>query len=147
MEEKPKNKVGRPTKYCPALVDRICHLVATNTCGLKELCKKHEEMPDDTTIQDWRYIYPEFSIRYAQAKSKQSELVVETIADLIKETPTYIDEKGVERIDPGIFARQRLLADTHKWFATKLAPKLYGERQQVDTTVTIKHEDALKDLA
>ena len=147
MDEKPKNKVGRPTKYCPEIVDLICEAIGTNTGNVRAISSKYPDMPSEDTIQKWRYRYPDFAVKYAQAKSKQSEMVIETIEDIIRETPTYIDEKGVERIDPGIFARQRLLVDTHKWFASKLAPKIYGERQQVDTTVTIKHEDALKDLA
>jgi hypothetical protein len=29
---------------------------------------------------------------------------------------------------------------------SKLAPKIYGERQTIEQTVTVKHEDALKEL-
>ena len=39
------------------------------------------------------------------------------------------------------------VADNVKWVASKLMPKVYGDRQQVDSTVTITHEDTLKDLS
>ena len=149
MDEKPKAKMGRPTKYCPEIVDRICLLVATHTCGLKKLCIMYPEIPDDTTIQDWRYLYTDFSLRYAQSKMKQAELLAEEVLDICDydAQDTTIDSHGNEVCNVEYIARSRLRVDTRKWIATKLAPKIYGERQQVDTTVTIKHEDALKDLA
>lgn len=42
--------------------------------------------------------------------------------------------------------RMRLRIDTRKWLAAKLFPRVYGEKQQIDSTVTVKHEDKLKEL-
>ncbi len=147
MDEKPKKK-GRPTKYCPYIVEEICELVATDTCGLKALCDKHPHIPNHDTIQRWRYLYPTFSSQYAQAKMKQAELLAEECLEICDKDDEDIkyDKDGNEICNTEFIARARLRVDTRKWIATKLAPRIYGERQQVDTRITVTHEDALKAL-
>jgi hypothetical protein len=58
----------------------------------------------------------------------------------------YEDDKGNKRVDSGYSQSQRLIADTRKWIACKLIPKVYGDKQTIEQTVTVKHEDALKEL-
>ena len=41
---------------------------------------------------------------------------------------TYIDEDGNVRVNPDVIARSRLRVDTRKWYASKLAPKIYGDK-------------------
>lgn len=146
MDEKPRKKMGRPTKYCEEMVEAICFRVATNMGGLKKLCEQFPELPEESTVQEWRYKYTDFSVRYAQAKMKQAELMAESLNDLTENVEPYIDEFGNKKVDSGMVAWRRLQADTIKWQATKLAPKIYGDRQQIDTNVKITHEDALKAL-
>lgn len=146
MDEKPKNKKGRPTIYCPEIVERILFLVATEPCGLKQLCERFPELPNHDTIKEWRYKYEDFSARYAKSKAMQVEFMAEDIHDIVNDVEPYFDEHGNKRIDSGTVQWRRLQADTLKWQATKLVPKLYGERQQVQTSVTVKHEDAITDL-
>jgi hypothetical protein len=130
------------------MVDEICFRVATNVEGLKKICEQFPKLPEERTIQEWRYKYSDFSLKYTQAKMKQAELMAESIADVHQDTinSAYFDEFGVRHVDSGIVAMNRLIIDSHKWQASKLAPKLYGDKQQVDTTITIRHEDALKEL-
>lgn len=138
---------GRPTKYNKELCDLICQRVATHTCGLKALIDKYKDMPSEPTIYDWRYIYPEFSKQYAQAKMHQAELMAEMLCELSKvDNYEYKDEEGVTRVDSGIVGARRLQVDTIKWQASKLAPKIYGDKTQNDSVVTVRYEDALKEL-
>jgi hypothetical protein len=140
-----KHAGGRPSKYTPELAALICKRVATNHIGTAKLCKIHDDLPDDTTIYEWRYERPEFSRMYAEAKIKQSELLAERLIDLAEEKAYYIDAEGNERVDGGFIQSQRLQVDTTKWIAAKLLPKVYGDKQQTD--ITVKHEDDLKSLA
>ena len=41
---------------------------------------------------------------------------------------TYIDEKGREVIDREVIARSQLRIDARKWYASRLAPKKYGDK-------------------
>lgn len=138
--------MGRPTIYSEELADRICELVATNTDGLPKLCAKHDWMPHEDTIKTWRFRKPDFSAKYAEAKKFQAELMAEQVKEIAAEKAYYIDAEGNQRVDSGFVASQRLQADTVKWLASKLAPKIYGDRQTIEQTVTVKHEDALKEL-
>jgi hypothetical protein len=90
--------VGRPSIYTTELADLICYRIATSSTGTKNLCKSYDDMPDDTTIYDWRYKNEDFSRKYATAKMKQAELMAETILEFC-EVPTFDDKEGIERVD------------------------------------------------
>lgn len=137
---------GRPTKYNEKIARLICERVATHDVGLTKLCEMYDELPPKQTIQDWRYKYPEFSSQYAQAKLKQAELLAESIEELASEKGTYIDDNGNVRIDPGFIAHQRLKIDARKWLASKLIPKVYGDRVENKVTV-VSYEESLKKLS
>jgi len=121
--------IGRPSLYTPELADKICNLVATTTLGTNKLCKLHDDLPDEGIIYDWRWRYEDFNQKYVKAKSRQAELMAEKLHELC-DVPTFMDSDGIERVDSGRVALQRLKVDTVKWEASKLAPKIYGERKQ-----------------
>lgn len=137
---------GRPTIYTPELADLICLRVATHQIGTKRLCKLYDDMPDDTCIYEWRYKHPEFARKYAEAKMRQAELMAEEIIDIADDDThdTRYDKDGNESCNAEFVARSRLRVDTRKWLASKLAPKIYGDRSTVETVV--KHEENIQDL-
>ena len=136
---------GRPTLYSEELADRICQVVATHPHGLPKLCKMFDFMPSSETINVWRWQKSDFSAKYTLAKQHQAELMAESSEDVIDELTNYefSDKDGATRIDSGIVARARLLIDTRKWHASKLAPKIYGDKSQPETAST----DNLKDVS
>lgn len=137
---------GRPSIYTDKLADLICSRVATHPIGLPKLCAMFDDMPSHETINVWRYERKQFSDKYAEAKRFQAEFIAESLIDMCA-VEDYQDKDGVTRVDAGMVARQRLLVDTVKWHASKLAPKIYGDKQQTESTVTVKHEDDLKNLS
>jgi hypothetical protein len=129
-----KLKTGRPTLYTRELAEFICDKVATHTEGLKTLCSMFEEFPDHTTINLWRFKYPEFSTLYMHAKRAQIDLTMEELDTIMNESLNYYtDEKGNTRIDSPSATIAIAKANNRKWFASKLAPTLYGDRTQVET--------------
>ena len=127
---------GRPSTYTHQMGDRICELVATNTCGLDELCEKYPELPVESTVRLWRFRHADFSTKYAQAKMFQAELLAEQIHKISNNPLMYHDAEGNERVDSGSVALARLRVDSIKWHASKLAPKIYGDRQVIEQTTT-----------
>ena len=138
--------MSRPTMYSIELAEKICETIATHTEGLPTLSKMYQWFPDELAIRVWRFKHPEFASMYTQAKQFQAELLAEQVREIAAEKAYYIDAEGNQRVDSGFIASQRLQADTVKWLASKLAPKIYGDRQTIEQTVTVKHEDALKEL-
>lgn len=138
--DKPKNKGGRPSKYNEELADRFCRKVATTTLGLEKLCASDPEFPCADTIYQWRIDFPSFSEKYTIAKQKQADILIEEIMD-IADTCANNYENGSEYV-----MATRLQIDTRKWFASKLLPKVYGDKVQNETVVTISHEKAVEAL-
>ncbi len=139
--------MARPTNYTPEIAELICLRVATHQMGTRKLCEKYDDMPSDNCIYEWRYKHPEFAAKYAQAKIRQAEIMAEEIIDIADDDSKDIkyDKDGNEVCNSEFVARSRLRVDTRKWLASKLAPKIYGDRSSVETT--IKHEESLNDLS
>jgi hypothetical protein len=147
---KAKAKVGRPTDYSEELANIICERVATSTLGLNRLCEKYDDMPVKSTVNLWRYKYPEFSTQYAQAKLFQADLLAEECLDIADDDSqdTRIDpETGFETCNTEFIARARVRIDTRKWLAAKLLPKQYGpvveDKKSISESIVEKLIDRL----
>jgi hypothetical protein len=136
--------MGRPTKYNQELANLICERVATHEVGLQRLCSMYADMPDKTTINKWRYKYHEFSTQYAQAKISQIETLMDEIIDIADDSTRdeMINEHGVRVCNSEFIARSRLRIDTRKWLASKLIPRLYGDKD--DAYVNLKFPSDIK---
>lgn len=141
--------MGRPSSYTDELGKAICKAVSTSTDSLAQICAQNPEFPSPKCIYEWRIDYPLFGNMYALAKGMQADLLAEEILSIADDSSkdTIIDAEGNERCDHEWAHRSRLKIDARKWIACKLMPKVYGDKQQVDSTITISHEDTLKDLA
>lgn len=133
------------TEFQQEIAEKICKIIATHTESIEELIEMYN-LPKRTTIYEWLWKNDTFSNMYKKAKMRQAELMAEELEAVANKKSYYVDSEGNERIDPGSIQSQRLIADTRKWIATKLAPRIYGDKQTIEQTVTVKHEDALKDL-
>jgi hypothetical protein len=72
--------------------------------------------------------------RYARAKEAALEAMADEMLDIADdvERDTYEDGEGAVRIAPDVVNRARLRVDTRKWIMSKLAPKKYGDKLDVD---------------
>ncbi len=138
---------GRPSLYNDELAEKICDLVATTEDGLTELCSKHDWLPDESTIRLWRFKHAKFSLQYIQAKKFQAELLAEGTLAIAKVKPTYHDSDGNERVDAGHVAWQKLNINTRQWHASKLAPKIYGDKLQTEHSVSDSTKEVVKRVA
>lgn len=145
-------KVGRPTDYSETIAALICERVATSTLGLNKLCALYDDMPVKSTVNQWRYKYPEFSTQYAQAKLFQADLLAEECLDIADDSTndTLINAEGFETCNTEWINRCRLRIDTRKWLAAKLLPKQYGpmiaeDKKTVSESIVEKLIDRLID--
>lgn len=143
-------KRGRPTDYTPELAKEICTAIASSSKGLGRLCKDNPNWPNQDTIFTWLKIHSEFSEQYARAKRLQIEVLVDEIIEIADDSSqdNIINQQGQIICNNATINRARLRIDTRKWIASKLAPKIYGDK--IDNTHSvdiISHEEALKLLA
>lgn len=147
-----RKKMGAPTKYTEQLADKICGAVSVTTDGLDKVCARYPEFPDPTTIYEWRIKYPYLSKKYEDAKRSQAELLANEIIQIADDSSRDVlikqgkDGEEYEMQNTEFIARSRLRVDARKWVASKLLPKVYGDRTINESTVTIKYEDQLKNL-
>lgn len=125
-----KHPGGRPSIYTQELAKKICDAVATNPLSIGRICKKYPEFPHVDTVFTWKREKPEFSEMYAQAKRDQIEVLVDQILDISDDTSEdyYVNNKGEDVFDSEHVQRARLKIDTRKWYAAKLAPRIYGDK-------------------
>jgi len=108
--------------------------------GLDRLCKLHDDLPDKTTVNLWRSIYPDFSTQYAQAKIQQADLLAEECLEIADDARNdYMESFSNEpdatpyKVMGEVVNRSRLRIDTRKWLASKLLPKQYGDQHRIES--------------
>ena len=123
--------MGRLTDYNQEITDIICGMISTTTKGLGRLCAENPELPDEATIHRWRLKHEIFRKQYAQAKQNQAELLAQEIIEIADESAGDIkyDKDGNESLNGEYVARSRLRVDARKWVASKLLPKVYGDKK------------------
>lgn len=136
--------LGRPTDYTPELAEEICKAISCDSKGLRRLCQEHEHWPARANIYKWLRKYPEFRDQYTQAKEHQIEALVDEILEIADDTShdtiIKVDNDGNERevCNSEWINRSRLRIEARKWFACKLAPKIYGDKHEVaEKTVSL----------
>lgn len=125
--DKVKRKVGAPSKKTKALCDAICEGIAQGKSA-RTMCV--EAGIGQTTLWQWLEDDTEFQKQYARAKDKCADLYAEEIIEIADESANdfYIKEDGTRSIDNEAVQRSRLRVDARKWYASKLAPKRYGDK-------------------
>ena len=134
MKEKDvPRRAGRPSVFRTQeneheTLDRIfLRLVLGET--MTNVCK--EVGIDRSTI--WRRITanPGFCDAYKRARELQAHALVDRALEIADDSSkdTYIDGEGRRRIDYDNINRAKLRVNYTKWFAGKIAPHIYGNRQ------------------
>ena len=107
----------RPSKYSDELALEICTRLAEGE-SLKKICSD-EGMPHRTTVNAWRRDHPGFSAMFARAREDCGDTMAEA-AVAVAMTATPETAQAV-----------RVKYDALRWYASKLGPKVYGDRTQL----------------
>ena len=108
---------GRPTDYNLELTSRICERLATGE-SLRSICRD-DDMPSLASIFLWLAKHPEFSEQYTRAREAQAEAHADRIVEIADD----------DTIDPN---HKRIMVDARKWVASKLKPKRYGDKVDLE---------------
>ncbi len=123
---------GRPTMYSDALAAEICRLMAEEGLSVRKLCEL-PGMPSRITIINWLADdrHTEFLNQYTRAREALADYHAEATVDIADEADVVVRHDGEDvtlDLSATAVARNRLRMDARKWYASKLAPKKYGER-------------------
>jgi hypothetical protein len=108
---------GRPSIYTQELADRICERLASGE-SLRAICLD-DGMPDGKTVRNWLSDKPDFVLQYARAREDQAEAHADRIIEIADDAD----------IDPH---HKRIMVDARKWVASKLKPKRYGDKLDLE---------------
>lgn len=131
MKKKAKGKAkkpGRPSGYSPQIAAKICEVISTSSVGLHTICKE-SGMPAVSSIMKWLKEHEEFSEQYARARELQADFMAGEILQIADD-----GSKDIVHTELGDYTnheainRSRLRVDARKWLASKLAPKVYGDK-------------------
>ena len=113
-------KIGRPAKYTNDLAMEICRRIAEGE-PLTKICKD-PAMPSYSTVMNWRKDNPDFLETYACAREDAGDTLADDIISIA-------DQVLAGEIDPHA---ARVAIDAKKWAASKLKPRSYGDRLNLD---------------
>jgi terminase small subunit-like protein len=107
--------MARPSLYSEKIVKEICTRLADGE-SLRDI-SLDSHMPTNMTIYNWLQKHEEFFEQYTRAREMQGY----THAAMAIEAATKAKDAGLGR----------LAYDALKWHASKLVPKVYGDKTEV----------------
>lgn len=124
---------GRPSSYSPSVGDTICTRISEGE-SLRRICMD-DGMPDKTTVLRWLSTQPEFRTQYAHARELQADALAEECLDIADDgSNDWMEQHDAEgnslgwKLNGEAVQRSRLRLEQRRWYASKLAPKKYGEK-------------------
>jgi hypothetical protein len=129
--------------YTPEIAEEILERLEDGE-PLTAICEL-EGMPSRGAVRQWVQVdHDGFAARYAQARARGIEHIADEILSIsddgTQDTKTTAD--GREITDYEVVARSRLRVDSRKWLLSKLLPKQYGDRLDLNHS----GEVAIKDI-
>lgn len=132
--------MARPTDYTIELGSEICSRIAEGE-SVRSIVKD-EAMPSSSTIFRWLLDEDkkEFWEQYEKSRNIQAELMFEELVEIADDgTNDYMEKENkdgstYEVVDSEHIQRSRLRVDTRKWYLSKVLPKKFGEKLDIDHT-------------
>ena len=139
--------MARPSSFTQEIADEICRRLTLGET-LRAICRD-DGMPSRETVARWYTsadpFFAEFRGQYARAREEQAHNLVDEIVEISDDgTNDWMERRSESEKGAGISTgwvlngehvqRSRLRVDSRKWFASKVLPKIYGDKVQAELT-------------
>lgn len=139
---------GRPTKFSNDIAEKICEEIATSSKSLKTICKD-ENMPSVRTVLSWlsdgdkvdgKQELKDFLHQYTRAREQQADFLAEEIIEIADDGSNDLmtivkGDVSYEQENKEVTNRSKLRVEARKWIASKLKPKKYGEKVEMNHAI------------
>jgi transposase-like protein len=97
--------------------------------SLRSICAE-QGMPSESLVRKWTTLEPEFGTQYARAREAGMDAMADEILAIADDVASDYKETadGRKVIDQEAINRSRLRVDARKWLMSKIAPKTYGDK-------------------
>jgi hypothetical protein len=113
------------------IVASICTTIMGGAT-VAEACREQGVSRD--TLHRWVAEDPQLGEAYSRARAEQAHSMADQALEIADEPAETSEE----------VQRNRLRVDTRKWLASKIAPRVYGERIAQDVTIVVDRAEELK---
>lgn len=141
-----KAVIGRPyVVLTPEYTDILLESIATNVESLSSIVgrlqKEYTKFPSCRVVYERLRTDENFYDLYMKAKGDQSDLLVDEMISIADDDSE--DEQGNTSVQ-----RCKLRVETRKWVASKLKPKIYGDRaDRLAVNIQINNDSSPIDLS
>lgn len=126
-------------EYDESVADAVCDAIATQSKGLGAIIEELGYQISPSLIYKWIQQNDSFRERYARAKAEQARVMADEICAIADSTQSgeIVTEKGdgtveIKRAD--MIEHRKLRIESRKWLASKLLPKVYGDKSAIALT-------------
>ena len=132
-----------PTTFSEGVARKLCERLMLGE-SLRQICET-PTMPNKRTVARWLADpkLADFREMYYHARRVQAEIRVDEIFEIADDTSddwteqTDKDGNFIKYVPNNeAIQRSRVRIDTRKWYASKMVPKIYGDKQEVTHGVT-----------
>lgn len=136
--------MSRPSSFTQEAADTICSMLAEGM-SLREVCRQ-EGQPDMKTVMRWLASDSNDSFRHQYARAKEAGIVAiaEEILDIADDgTNDWMERKNADGENIGwqfngeAARRSQIRIDARRWLLSKLAPKKYGDKLDLNHSGSI----------
>lgn len=132
-------KVGRPTVFSESLTAVLLERIADGE-SLRAICTA-DDMPHRATVFRWLSQNEEFRDQYARAREEQADALFDELLEIADDGSNdwmerkNRDDQSIGWVENGeALRRSALRIEARKWMASKLLPKKYGDRTQMEVS-------------
>lgn len=147
-----QDKIGRPTIYTDELATEICNRIALGESVRSIVRDAH--MPSSSTIFRWLLDETKkpFWEQYEKARNIQAELMFEELLEIADDgSNDWIERENKDGSTYNVIyhehvQRSRLRVDTRKWYLSKVLPKKFGDKLDLNPPGRGLYGNDLKEL-
>lgn len=131
----------RQLEYTEEIGSAICERISKGESIVK-ICSS-PDMPNPSSVYKWLAAFPAFAESYAHARERQADYYFEQMVDIattpfIGETSEYDGDANLVKVTTkDMIEHRRLQIETLKWVSSKLRPKKYGDKLEVDANLKV----------
>ncbi len=112
-----------------AIAEQICDAIAVTPKSLEAICKANPAFPHHETFRRWLHNSDEIRGMYARAKASQCQILADQIIEIADDSARdVIKTDDGDVVDREVIERARIRIDSRKWLASKLAPRIFGDK-------------------